>query len=99
MTRRLLWRIGALFLLQAHRRGWTSARTNAGAPFGAEIKAFQAQQIVFNLVLEATTLLFEVVGASATTVTRSLDPHWRNARTVASHNPTIYRERAIGDLR
>jgi alkylation response protein AidB-like acyl-CoA dehydrogenase len=63
----------------------------------AEIKAFQAQQIVINLVLEVTTLLFEVGGASATSVTRSFDRHWRNARTVASHNPAIHRERAIGD--
>jgi alkylation response protein AidB-like acyl-CoA dehydrogenase len=63
----------------------------------AEIKAFQAQQMVINLVLEATTLLFEVGGASATSVTRSFDRHWRNARTVASHNPAIHRERAIGD--
>lgn len=64
---------------------------------GAEIDAFQAQQMVINFVLEATTLLFEVGGASATSVTRSLDRHWRNARTVASHNPAIHRERAIGD--
>jgi alkylation response protein AidB-like acyl-CoA dehydrogenase len=63
----------------------------------AEINAFQAQQIVINLVLEATTLLFEVGGASATSVTRSFDRHWRNARTVASHNPAIHRERALGD--
>jgi len=34
---------------------------------------------------------------SATSLTRSFDRHWRNARTVASHNPAIYRERAIGD--
>lgn len=64
---------------------------------GAEIKAFQAQQMVINLVLEATTLLFEVGGASATSVTRSFDRHWRNARTVSSHNPAIHRERALGD--
>jgi alkylation response protein AidB-like acyl-CoA dehydrogenase len=62
-----------------------------------DIKAFQAQQIVINLVLEATTLLFEVGGASATSETRRLDRHWRNARTAASHNPAILRERAIGD--
>ena len=24
-------------------------------------------------------------------------PYWRNARTLASHNPAIQRERAIGD--
>jgi alkylation response protein AidB-like acyl-CoA dehydrogenase len=62
-----------------------------------DIKAFQAQQTAIDLVLQASTLLFEVGGASATSETRSLDRHWRNARTLASHNPAIYRERAIGD--
>jgi alkylation response protein AidB-like acyl-CoA dehydrogenase len=62
-----------------------------------DIKAFEAQQIVIGLALEASTLLFEVGGASATSETRRLDRHWRNARTLASHNPAIYRERAIGD--
>ncbi|MNR90281.1 Dibenzothiophene desulfurization enzyme C [compost metagenome] len=62
-----------------------------------EIKAFQAQQIVIDLVLQASTLLFEVGGASATSESRRLDRHWRNARTAASHNPAIFRERAIGD--
>jgi alkylation response protein AidB-like acyl-CoA dehydrogenase len=63
----------------------------------AEIKAFQAQQVVIDLVLQASTLLFEVGGASATSEARRLDRHWRNARTAASHNPAIFRERAIGD--
>ena len=62
-----------------------------------EIKAFEAQQIVIDLVLQACTLLFEVGGASATSETRRLDRHCRNARTAASHNPAIQRERAIGD--
>lgn len=26
-----------------------------------------------------------------------LDRHWRNARTLASHNPVIYKPRVIGD--
>jgi alkylation response protein AidB-like acyl-CoA dehydrogenase len=63
----------------------------------AEIKAFQAQQMVIDLILQASTLLFEVGGASATSEKRRLDRHWRNARTAASHNPAIFRERAIGD--
>ncbi|GGY11870.1 acyl-CoA dehydrogenase [Massilia dura] len=62
-----------------------------------EIKAFQAQQVVIDLVMQATTLLFEVGGASATGEARRLDRHWRNARTAASHNPAIFRERMIGD--
>ncbi|MEN5305836.1 MULTISPECIES: acyl-CoA dehydrogenase family protein [unclassified Pseudomonas] len=63
----------------------------------AEIHTFQAQQIVLPQVLQASTLLFEVGGASATSTTRRLDRHWRNARTLASHNPAIYREQALGD--
>ena len=49
------------------------------------------------MMLEAATLVFEVGGASATSETRRLDRHWRNARTAASHNPAIHREAAIGD--
>jgi alkylation response protein AidB-like acyl-CoA dehydrogenase len=63
----------------------------------ANIKAYQAQQIVIEQVVEAATLLFEIGGASATSETRRLDRYWRNARTLASHNPAIQRERAIGD--
>lgn len=63
----------------------------------AEIRAFQAQQIMLEQVLEATTLLFEVGGASATSESRRFDRHWRNARTLASHNPAIFRERALGN--
>lgn len=68
-----------------------------GLYVAAQIKAFQAQQIVIDLILQVTTLLFEVGGASATSTERCFDRHWRNARTAASHNPAIYRERAIGD--
>ncbi|MGE8437303.1 MAG: acyl-CoA dehydrogenase family protein [Pseudomonas palmensis] len=63
----------------------------------ADIRTFQAQQIVLEQVLEVTTLLFEVGGASATSQARRLDRHWRNARTLASHNPAIYRECALGN--
>ncbi|HTJ91894.1 MAG TPA: acyl-CoA dehydrogenase family protein [Pararobbsia sp.] len=64
----------------------------------ADIQAFQGQQIVIGHVLEAASLLFEIGGASAVSESRRLDRHWRNARTLASHNPAIQRERAIGDF-
>jgi alkylation response protein AidB-like acyl-CoA dehydrogenase len=64
----------------------------------AEIKTFQAQQIVIQQILEAVTSIFEVGGASATSESRRLDRHWRNVRTAASHNPLIHREQAIGDF-
>ncbi|MBX8510380.1 acyl-CoA dehydrogenase family protein [Pseudomonas cichorii] len=63
----------------------------------AEVQTYQAQQIVLAQVLEASTLLFEVGGASATSTGRNFDRHWRNARTLASHNPAIYREQALGN--
>lgn len=63
-----------------------------------EIKTFQAQQIVIPQILDATTHIFEVGGASATSESRRLDRHWRNVRTAGSHNPLIHREKAIGDF-
>lgn len=64
----------------------------------ALIQVFQAQQIVIGQALEATSLLFEVGGASATSDRIRLDRLWRNARTIASHNPAIHREQALGDF-
>jgi alkylation response protein AidB-like acyl-CoA dehydrogenase len=44
-----------------------------------------------------TSRLFEVGGATAVLSESGLDRHWRNARTIASHNPAIFRQAAIGD--
>ncbi|MBD1550410.1 acyl-CoA dehydrogenase family protein [Pseudomonas typographi] len=63
-----------------------------------DVQVFKAQQIIIGQVLEATTLVFEVGGSSAVSGSRQLDRHWRNARTVAAHNPAILRERALGDF-
>ena len=52
--------------------------------------------MVARLVLDLVTGLFEVGGASATAERFRLDRHWRNARTLASHNPVIYRDRVVG---
>ncbi len=41
--------------------------------------------------------LFQTVGASATMRPKALDRHWRNAQTIATHNPIVFRARSIGD--
>ena len=41
--------------------------------------------------------LFDTGGASATSRKLNLDRHWRNARTVASHNPLAYKAHAAGN--
>lgn len=60
-------------------------------------QVYQAQQIIAPITLEVVTKIFEVGGASATSQSRALDRHWRNARVLASHNPLIYRARILGD--
>jgi alkylation response protein AidB-like acyl-CoA dehydrogenase len=68
------------------------------ANIAAEIEIAQAQTTISALVLEATSALFDALGASATSVSKSLDRYWRNARTVTSHNPRIYKDRIVGDF-
>ncbi|MGO2533841.1 MAG: acyl-CoA dehydrogenase family protein, partial [Arthrobacter rhombi] len=47
---------------------------------------------------DAAGALFDVTGASATSRGKSLDRHWRNARTVATHNPAAFKARSVGDF-
>lgn len=37
------------------------------------------------------------LGASSTSAGKALDWHWRNARTVSTHNPFIDKARVVGD--
>ncbi|GGN82710.1 acyl-CoA dehydrogenase family protein [Nocardia rhizosphaerihabitans] len=62
-----------------------------------ELAAAQAQLAVIDTVLPATSLLFEVGGASIVSEGLRLDRHWRNARTISVHNPAIQKARAVGD--
>ncbi|WP_336803301.1 acyl-CoA dehydrogenase family protein [Erwinia aphidicola] len=63
----------------------------------AELESAQAQVVASELVPRAASELFNALGASDTRVSKALDRHWRNARTVASHNPVIYKIRNVGD--
>lgn len=65
--------------------------------YASEIAVEQAQITVPDLVLQTTHELFQTVGALATLRTKALDRHWRNAQTIATHNPIVFRARAIGD--
>jgi alkylation response protein AidB-like acyl-CoA dehydrogenase len=58
----------------------------------------QAKVVVDELTTRSASLLLDVGGASATKQSYNLDRHWRNARTLASHNPGTYKARAIGDF-
>ncbi|MPW43537.1 acyl-CoA dehydrogenase family protein [Acinetobacter guerrae] len=67
------------------------------ANIDAELESAQGQVVIADLVLELTTKLFNALSASASSTAKQLDRFWRNARTVSSHNPLIYKEKVIGD--
>ena len=63
-----------------------------------EIASAEAQIVATRVSLENSTALFEGLGASAVDVKHVLDRHWRNARTVSSHNPVAFKARIVGDF-
>ncbi|HIW99367.1 MAG TPA: acyl-CoA dehydrogenase family protein [Candidatus Nesterenkonia stercoripullorum] len=65
----------------------------------AELATARAQVALHRPVLDAVTRIFDALGASAVDRAKQLDRHWRNARTVTSHNPWIYKARILGDYR
>lgn len=62
----------------------------------AALQAAYLKIIAEKISLEAATKLFDVGGASATRRGAQLDRHWRNLRTIASHNPSSYKAKDIG---
>ncbi|WET11351.1 acyl-CoA dehydrogenase family protein [Pseudomonas sp. D3] len=87
---------------QASQRAYVAhfakyAQAEREANIAAELESAQAQVVIADLVLRATSDLFNALGASAARASLQLDRHWRNARTAASHNPLIYKERILGD--
>jgi alkylation response protein AidB-like acyl-CoA dehydrogenase len=93
----------ALVMLAADALDAAAASVLDGVPdadlaAAASLRAAKAKVVVDQLAPRIATQLFDVGGASATKQAHNLDRHWRNVRTLASHNPTVYKARAIGDL-
>jgi alkylation response protein AidB-like acyl-CoA dehydrogenase len=62
----------------------------------ASVAVYEAQITTTDDTLAATSLLFDALGSSAVDTSAALDRHWRNARTITSHNPRVYKERMVG---
>ncbi len=62
------------------------------------LAAAQAKLVVDDLAIRSGSALLDVGGASASSRERNLDRHWRNARTLASHNPGPLKAQAVGDF-
>ncbi|BBZ32832.1 acyl-CoA dehydrogenase family protein [Mycolicibacterium confluentis] len=63
----------------------------------AEVAVSSAQLVIIDAALRAATGVFDALGASGVSEDLGLDRHWRNARTLASHNPRVYKARILGD--
>lgn len=93
----------AIVLAAADAQDRAAAHVQGGAvdpelDHEASVRAAQAKVVVDDLALRSTAELFEVGGASATRRSWNLDRHWRNVRTLSSHNPTVYKARSLGAL-
>lgn len=65
--------------------------------YAAELAVEQAQVTVPEAAIRAASELFHAGGASNTRSGKALDRFWRNAQTVATHNPIPFRARSVGD--
>ncbi|MGX1809234.1 acyl-CoA dehydrogenase family protein [Nocardia sp. NPDC055321] len=92
LTADTLLRHAAERLEAAHASGVESDYT------AAYLDTSAAQVAVIEAVLDAATRAFDAGGSSTVRNSAHLDRHWRNARTLASHNPVVYKPRVIGDF-
>lgn len=81
---------------EAHQDPSANEVRRQAAHTEAHVEVDQSVSVITRLVLDASTELFDALGASATLRTEGLDRYWRNARTISSHNPRVYRERQVG---
>ncbi|MFC8530352.1 acyl-CoA dehydrogenase [Nocardia sp. NPDC057227] len=86
----------------AQEAAFAAARASGVDPeleHAASVQAARAKVALEDVALRAAGRIFDVGGASATRAAAGLDRHWRNLRTLFSHNPAAYKARALGNLR
>jgi alkylation response protein AidB-like acyl-CoA dehydrogenase len=63
----------------------------------AAVAIYEAKVVTTKVSLDATSRLFEIQGARATSSVYGFDRHWRNVRTHTVHDPVAYKAREVGD--
>jgi alkylation response protein AidB-like acyl-CoA dehydrogenase len=83
--------------LQAAYDSVVDGAPTAEAAEAAQLAAAEAKVAIDSFSYATAAKLFDVGGASATQSIYNLDRHWRNVRTISTHNPTFLKASAIGD--
>jgi alkylation response protein AidB-like acyl-CoA dehydrogenase len=89
----------AVVLLAAEAAGQVllaPARELRDLAASAAVNVAQAQYVAAESALRAAELIFDVGGGSATDRKYAFDRHWRNARTIANHNPRNWKVAVAG---
>ncbi|MFJ8690952.1 acyl-CoA dehydrogenase family protein [Micromonospora wenchangensis] len=80
-------------LAKADRRGLDLTPAERGR---TALTVSAAKVVATRLAMEATSRIFELTGARATTRSSGLDRFWRDARTLTVHDPVTYKARELG---
>ncbi|WP_036508036.1 acyl-CoA dehydrogenase [Nocardia aobensis] len=82
----------------ATRHIWQHGAPDDRLELAASLQTAQVKVAVEKIALSAAAEAFDAGGASWTRASAGLDRHWRNLRTLFSHNPTVYKARVVGDV-
>jgi alkylation response protein AidB-like acyl-CoA dehydrogenase len=83
--------------LQAAYDSVVDGTPSPAAAAAAQLAAAEAKIAIDRFSSATAAKLFDVGGASATQSVHNLDRHWRNVRTISTHNPTFLKASAVGD--
>ncbi|MBN9053815.1 MAG: SfnB family sulfur acquisition oxidoreductase [Rhizobiales bacterium] len=70
---------------------------NADNAVAATLAVAAAKVLTTELAIDATNVLFELAGSSATRRGLNLERHWRNARTHTLHDPVRWKYHVVGN--
>ncbi|MEO3997458.1 acyl-CoA dehydrogenase family protein [Mesorhizobium sp. CAU 1732] len=85
---------------RALEKAWNSGGgvdIDVGVAMDASLAALQSKVVIDLIAQQTSSALLDVGGATATTARAGLDRHWRNIRTLISHNPRAYKARYLGN--
>ncbi len=80
-----------------HKVDRAQVSLNEETAVAATLSVAAAKVLTTELAIDATNILFELAGTSATRRSLNLERHWRNARTHTLHDPVRWKYHVVGN--